>query len=83
MSFETLASEVRDETNTTLVRSRALRKCVSRFHPLGYNGTLEYLNQIVGYEIEWTSDQLLQVIDELAVLHDAYGKFMTEWTERR
>lgn len=83
MSFETLASEVRDETNTTLVRSRALRKCVSRFHPLGYNGTLEYLKQTVGYEIEWTSDQLLQAIDELAVPHDAYGKFMAEWTERR
>jgi predicted transcriptional regulator of viral defense system len=31
---------------------------VPRFHPLGYNGTLEYLKQIVGYEIEWTSDQL-------------------------
>jgi hypothetical protein len=56
---------------------------VSRFHPLGYDETLEYLKQIAGYETEWTSDQLLQAIDELAVPHDAFEKFMADWTERR
>ena len=56
---------------------------MSRFHPLGYYETLEYLKQIVGYEAEWTSDQLLQAIDELAVSHDAYEEFMAEWTGRR
>jgi hypothetical protein len=83
VSFETISREVRDETNTILVRSRALRKCVSRFHPLGYYETLEYLKQAVNFDTDWTSEQLLLAIDMLEVPYVAYEKFVAGWVERR
>lgn len=44
---------------------------------------MEHLKRIVGFENEWTGDQLLRAIDELELVRDAFKNFMAAWTERR
>ena len=63
MSFWTQASRVRDEERSIGDRLVALKGCVSRFHPFGYETTLRYLGDAVGAEDgQWSSAQLTAAV---------------------
>jgi hypothetical protein len=84
MTFMTRARRAGDQAQPLEVRVVALRSCVQRFCPLGFNATLDHLAASVGARRgRWTSEQVTAAVDLLVEERRRRDEYAAAWAEQR